>query len=141
MLGSFVGVNTVETVYGYNYMRFLGQYVINNQTPPTYYQSTTPQLFNLSITQDPYNQNFILNHDSRDLIVENKREILDKSLASIAVPYPNFIFPGSSANDEQNRYAIGYKLIKENEQQILDESYAALLQIILLLQMMNPKQD
>jgi len=123
--GSFVGVNTVETVYGYNYMRFLGQYVINNQTPPTYYQSTTPQLFNLSITQDPYNQNFILNHDSRDLIVENKREILDKSLASIAIPYPNFIFPGSSANDEQNRYAIGYKLIKENEQQIIDESYAA----------------
>jgi len=122
--GSFVGVNTVETVYGYNYMRFLGQYVINNQTPPTYYQSGTSQLFNFSVSQDYANDYFVLNHDTRDLIVNNKDEILDKSLASIAIPYPTFIFPGSTNDEEQNRYAIGYKLIKENEDEIVNLAYS-----------------
>ena len=69
--------------------------------------------------QDPANDYFVLNHDARDLIVENKREILDKALASVAVPYPTFIIPGSTANEEQNRYAIGYKLIKENNNKLL----------------------
>ena len=120
--GNSIGINTTETIYGFNYLRFLGQYVVNNQTPPTYYQTGTPQQFNLSVLQDPANDYFVLNHDARDLIVENKREILDKALASVAVPYPTFIIPGSTANEEQNRYAIGYKLIKENTQQIIDET-------------------
>ena len=123
--GNSVGVNTAETIYGYNYLRFLGQYVVNNQTPPTFYQSGTTQQFNLAVLQDPANEFFVLNHDARDLIVENKREILDKALASVAVPYPTFIIPGSTANEEQNRYAIGYKLTKENQTQIVNESYAA----------------
>ena len=120
--GNSIGINTTETIYGLNYLRFLGQYVVNNQTPPTYYQTGTSQLFNFSVLQDPANDYFVLNHDARDLIVENKREILDKALASVAVPYPTFIIPGSTANEEQNRYAIGYKLIKENTQQIIDET-------------------
>ena len=123
--GNSIGINTTETIYGFNYLRFLGQYIVNNQTPPTYYQTGTPQLFNLSVLQDPANDYFVLNHDARDLIVENKREILDKALASVAVPYPTFIIPGSTANEEQNRYAIGYKLVKENTQQIINESYSA----------------
>ena len=123
--GNSVGVNTIQTIYGYNYLRFLGQYVVNNQTPPTFYQSGTTQQFNLSVLQDPANDYFVLNHDARDLIVENKREILDKALASVAVPYPTFIIPGSTANEEQNRYAIGYKLTKENQVQIVNESFTA----------------
>ena len=79
----------------------------------------------MSVLQDPANDYFVLNHDARDLIVENKREILDKALASVAVPYPTFIIPGSTATEEQNRYAIGYKLVKENTQQIINESYTA----------------
>ena len=78
--GNSIGINTTETIYGFNYLRFLGQYVVNNQTPPTYYQTGTPQLFNMSVLQDPANDYFVLNHDARDLIVENKREILDKHL-------------------------------------------------------------
>ena len=72
--GNSIGINTTETIYGFNYLRFLGQYVVNNQTPPTYYQTGTPQLFNMSVLQDPANDYFVLNHDARDLIVENKRD-------------------------------------------------------------------
>ena len=132
---------TIQTIYGYNYLRFLGQYVVNNQTPPTFYQSGTTQQFNLSVLQDPANDYFVLNHDARDLIVENKREILDKALASVAVPYPTFIIPGSTANEEQNRYAIGYKLTKENQVYSCEESLSRRrLTVGFLFHTKNPKR-
>ena len=59
------------------------------------------------------------------LLLKTRERYWIKLSASVAVPYPTFIIPGSTANEEQNRYAIGYKLTKENQVQIINESFTA----------------
>ena len=47
---SYVANESEQTLFAYNYVRFLAQYIINNQSPPTLYQTSVSQQFNLSST-------------------------------------------------------------------------------------------
>ena len=121
--GGPTGFARTESLYGYHYFKFLGQYVINNQTPPTLYQSGTLQRFNFEVIDDPANGYLTRNKESRDLIVLNKEEILDKSLASVSKAYPNFYFPGSPQTEAKSRYLRSYGMIQNNRQEIIEEAW------------------
>jgi len=120
---SYVVNETEETLFAYNYVKFLGQYVINNQTPPTLYQTSVAQEFDFEIIQDPLNPTVNRYKDARNLILANKREIQDKSLASVAVGFPDFYFPPDPQTTFRSRYADGYRLIQQNKQEIIDTSW------------------
>jgi hypothetical protein len=64
--------------------------------------------------------------DSYNLIQANKSEIQVKSLASIALDHPNFVFPGDPASSEKYRYYDSYRLIQKNKQEIIDKSLASI---------------
>ena len=64
--------------------------------------------------------------DASNLITANRTEIVDKSLATIALNHPDFIFPGDSANDASYRYKDSYRLIQKNKQEIVDKSLASI---------------
>jgi hypothetical protein len=64
--------------------------------------------------------------DAGNLIVANKTEIVDKSLAAIALNHPDFYFPGDSANDASYRFKDSYRLIQQNKQEIVDKSLASI---------------
>ena len=64
--------------------------------------------------------------DASNLINANKTEIVDKSLAAIALNHPDFVFPGDSANDVSYRYKDSYRLIQQNRQEIVDKSLASI---------------
>ena len=128
----------VIAIYLYNYIKFIVQYIVNNQTPPTLYGpgisttgiSSQTQYFDLTITQDPENTNlnyFHTSKDARNLILANKLEIVDKSLAAIAVGVTNgndFYFPGDTQSNERSRFYSAYRLIQKNRQEIIDYAWA-----------------
>ena len=64
--------------------------------------------------------------DASNLINANRTEIVDKSLAAIAISHPDFYFPGDSANDASYRYKDSYRLIQQNRQEIVDKSLASI---------------
>ena len=119
-----------QAIYAYNYIKFIGQYVINNQTPPTLYStgiSTVSQSFDFTIIDDPNNTNanyFHTSKDARNLILANKLEIVDKSLAAIAIAHPDFNFPGDAVSNERSRFYDSYRLIQQNKQEIIDYAWA-----------------
>jgi len=120
---SYVVNETEETLFAYNYVKFLGQYVINNQTPPTLYQTTIKQKFDFALIEDPLNYDFSRFKDARNLIVGNRREIQDTALASVAIAHSDFYFPGDAQTNEFSRYYDGYRLIQQNKQEIIDYAY------------------
>ena len=63
--------------------------------------------------------------DAANLIDSNKLEIVDKSLASIALAHSDFYFPGDSQTTEYSRFKDGYRLIQYNKQEIIDRSLAS----------------
>lgn len=127
--GTYTG-EEVPFTFAIDYVKFLGQYVINNQTPPTLYQTSVSQTFDFTIIDDPENTNtnyFHRSKDARNLIVGNRQEIIDKSLASVAVGVGStFFFPGEVETNNRSRYYDGYKLITINKQEIVDKSMASL---------------
>jgi hypothetical protein len=64
--------------------------------------------------------------DASNLITANRTEIVDKSLAAIAISHPDFVFPGDSVNDVSYRYKDSYRLIQQNRQEIIDKSLASI---------------
>ena len=64
--------------------------------------------------------------DASNLINSNRTEIVDKSLAAIAISHPDFVFPGDSGNDASYRYKDSYRLIQQNRQEIVDKSLASI---------------
>lgn len=127
--GAYTGEEEPFT-FAVDYVKFLAQYVINNQTPPTLYQTAVNQTFDFTIIQDPENNNtnyFHRSKDARNLIVGNRQEIIDKSLASVAVGVGStFFFPGEAETNPRSRYYDSYKLITINKQEIVDKSMASL---------------
>jgi hypothetical protein len=126
---SYVDGEVEEALFAYQYISFLGQYVINNQTPPTLYQTAVPQSFNFDIIDDPENNNnnfFHRRKDARNLIVANRQEIIDKSLAAVALNHPDFSFPGEDSTNTRSRYYDSYRLIQQNRQTIIDYAYAGI---------------
>lgn len=120
---SYVTNETEETLFAYNYVKFIGQYIINNQTPPTLYQTSIAQQFNFDILQDPSNNGTNKYKNARSLILLNKREIQDRSLASVAVAHSDFYFPGDSPTNSRSRYYDGYRLIQQNRTEIVNTAW------------------
>ena len=129
---------TEPALYAFEYLRYLTQLVVNNQTPPTYYttQATNPQQFDYTITQDPENTNanyFHRNKDAKNLLVGNRQEIIDKALASVAIgvaDVPSFYFPGDDGPvTDRSRYYTAYRLIQKNRQEIIDYAWADTLAV------------
>ena len=63
--------------------------------------------------------------DAAGLIGLNKNEILDKSLAQIAIDFPDFNFNGDEVTTENSRYADSYRLIQQNKASIVDDAFTA----------------
>jgi hypothetical protein len=57
--------------------------------------------------------------DASNLINANKTEIVDKSLAAIAINHPDFVFPGDSQTNSKSRYYDSYRLIQKNRSVIV----------------------
>ena len=124
---SYIANETEQTIFAYNYVKFLGQYVINNQTPPTLYQTSVGQVFDFTVIQDPLNVGQNRYRDARNLILGNKQELIDRSLASVAIGYPDgFYFPGDTETNVRSRYYDSYGLIQRNKQEIVDKSLASI---------------
>ena len=118
-----------EILFAYKYISFIGQYIINNQTPPTLYQAAVGQQFDFSLIDDPANVNsnyFHRRKDARNLIVGNRQEIIDKSLAAVAIAHSDFYFPGEEQTNLRSRYYDSYRLIQQNRQTIIDYAYAGI---------------
>ncbi len=64
--------------------------------------------------------------DSYNLIQANKREIQDKSLAAIALQFPDFYFKGDAQTNPRSRYYDAYRLIQQNKREIVDKSLASI---------------
>jgi len=127
--GTYAG-EEVPFIFALDYLKFIGQYIINNQSPPTLYQTSVNQTFDFTLIQDPANSNgnyFHTSKDARNLIVGNRQEIIDKSLASVAVGVGStFFFPGDAETTTRSRYYYAHKLIEINKQEIVDKSIASL---------------
>jgi hypothetical protein len=128
---SYVTNEKAETIFAYDYVKFIGQYIINNQSPPTLYQYPTVenQVFDYTLIQDYENNNanyFHRRKDARNLIVGNRQEIIDRSLAAVAVGYTNFYFPGELQTNARSRYYDAHRLIQLNKQEIIDRSLASI---------------
>ena len=61
--------------------------------------------------------------DASNLIVSNKREIQDKSLASIAIAHSDFYFPGDNQTNSRSRYYDSYRLIQNNKDVIVSVAW------------------
>ena len=61
--------------------------------------------------------------DAYNLIQLNKREIQDKSLAAIAVAYPDFYFEGDLQTNSRSRYYDAYRLIVNNKDVIVGTAW------------------
>ena len=125
---------TEPALYAFEYLRYLTQYVVNNQTPPTYYSdpSVNVQSFDFTISQDPENNNanyFNRNKSARLLLTGNRQEIIDKSLASVAIgvtDVPSFYFPGDDGPiTDRSRFYTAYRLIQKNRAEIVNYAWAA----------------
>lgn len=65
--------------------------------------------------------------DSYNLIVANKREIQDKSLAAVAAAHPDFYFEGDSQTNSRSRYYDAHRLIINNRSLIINASWNAMV--------------
>jgi hypothetical protein len=63
--------------------------------------------------------------DAGNLIVANKTEIIDKSLASIALNHPDFFYIGDSATHPSYRFKDSYRLIQQNKTEIINSAWNA----------------
>ena len=61
--------------------------------------------------------------DASNLIRANKLEIIDKSLASIAINHPDFYFPGDVQTTPRSRYYDAYRLIQQNKNEIVGTAW------------------
>lgn len=64
--------------------------------------------------------------DASNLIISNKKEIQDKSLAAVALASTSFYFPGDEETNERSRYYDSYRLIQNNKQEIIDKSLTSI---------------
>ena len=69
--------------------------------------------------------------DAKNLILSNRREIIDKAAAKLAIEYPDFYYGGtgfSNGGDDQtnvySRYKDAYRLIQQNKRHIQDKAVA-----------------
>jgi hypothetical protein len=61
--------------------------------------------------------------DASNLIAANRTEIVDKSLAAIAIEHPDFYFPGDLQTNSRSRYYDSYRLIQKNRSVIVGTAW------------------
>jgi hypothetical protein len=61
--------------------------------------------------------------DASNLIINNRREIQDKSLASIAITHSDFYFPSDAQTNSRSRYYDSYRLIQNNKEVIVGTAW------------------
>ena len=61
--------------------------------------------------------------DASNLIKSNRIEIIDKSLASIAIAHSDFYFPVGVQTTRYSRFKDSYRLIQQNRQEIVDTAW------------------
>ncbi len=61
--------------------------------------------------------------DAANLIDTNKNEIVDKSLAAIAVSFPDFYYPNDLQTTRFSRFKDSYRLIQLNRQEIINTAW------------------
>ena len=70
--------------------------------------------------------------DASNLIIANKEEILDRSIAEIAVQYnestwgTDWVIPGDTITTERSRYFDSYRLIQQNRSEIVSGAFAVI---------------
>ena len=58
------------------------------------------------------------------MIQINRQEIIDKSLASVAIAHSDFYFPGDAQTNARSRYYDAYRLIQRNRQELIDAAWS-----------------
>jgi alpha-tubulin suppressor-like RCC1 family protein len=67
--------------------------------------------------------------DAKSLIDGNRQEIIDRSLAEIAIQHPDFVYPGDNATDPRYRFYDSYRLIQQNRTEIIDTAWLNMVDI------------
>ena len=62
--------------------------------------------------------------DAANLLEANKQEVIDRSVAQIAIDHPDFYIPGDVQTGEWSRYKDAYRLIQQNRDHIIDRAVA-----------------
>ena len=62
--------------------------------------------------------------DASNLIMMNRKEIIDRANAKIAVQHPDFYYPNDPQTTITSRFKDSYRLIQLNRQEIIDTSYS-----------------
>ena len=62
--------------------------------------------------------------DAARLVTANRREIVDRAAAEIAIQHPDFFYPGDPQTTATSRFKDGYRLIQQNRRQIVDRAAA-----------------
>jgi len=65
--------------------------------------------------------------DASNLIAGNKLEIVDKSLAAIAIAHSDFYFPGDNQTTPYSRYKDAYRLIQNNRSVIVNTAWSNMI--------------
>ena len=63
--------------------------------------------------------------DAANLADGNRREIIDRSAAEIAIQYPDFYYPGDPQTGTWSVFKDSYRLIQLNRQEIINNSYTS----------------
>jgi hypothetical protein len=63
--------------------------------------------------------------DASNLIQSNRTEIIDKSLAAIAISHPDFYYPNDVQTTRFSRFKDSYRLIQQNRTEIVNSAWSA----------------
>lgn len=67
-------------------------------------------------------------YDAANLIESNRVEIIDKSLASIAIAHSDFYFPNDVQTTRFSRFRDAYRLIQQNRNEIIESAWNGTVQ-------------
>ena len=115
-----------EVLSDYNFIVNVGISTL----PHTYVDGGTVSFVGYSYPSGNYGYNFNIQTvapgryiDAANLIDANRTEIQDKSLAAIAINYPDFYFPGDNQTNSRSRYYDAYRLIQKNRKVIVETAF------------------
>jgi hypothetical protein len=104
--------------------------VVTSTLPHTYVDGGTVSFVGYSYPSGTYGYNFDIKTvapgryvDAANLIDANRTEIQDKSLAAIAINYPDFYFPADNQTNSRSRYYDAYRLIQKNRTVIVETAF------------------
>ena len=111
-----------------SYNNITGDVQIYTDSPHEFVSGMSVEIVGLAFTcnSSPNFTNIGRYQDAANMILLNKQEIVDKSLASIALGHSDFYFPGDNQTTAYSRYKDAYRLIIKNKEEIVDKSLASI---------------